>query len=75
MSTDIRGEFVDDRIPEAHLKLTRERTDDDFPVDPERGLFYCSECENRITRSTKTENEYGHERDCSHHQTLGGGSS
>lgn len=43
-----------------------------FEVDREKGLFYCTACHFRITRNTNNHNEYGHARDCPHHETYGG---
>lgn len=47
------------------------RKGDGFEIDADRGLFYCKECCRRVTLNRESEREYGHERDCQHHQTSG----
>lgn len=43
----------------------------DLEVDPARGLFYCVECNRRVTRNTENGKEYGHDRYCEYHETSG----
>lgn len=76
MSTDTTHEGLDGdpvHVPEDHLTLTPENPAKvGISADPERGEFYCEDCNARITRSTTSHTEYGHRRDCEYLNHVGG---
>lgn len=61
--------------PESHLSFDLESGSASNLGADGRGEYFCTECDTRITRSTSTHNEYGHQRSCSHHQVFTGESS
>lgn len=76
MSTESLEQTLGGDLVPAHLTLNPDhRISAGLGVDVEQGEFYCQDCENRVTKNASNDNEYGHERGCSHHQVFGGGSA
>ncbi len=75
MSADLDRQqqlLTGEAIP-AHLTTNPEvRESEGYEVDVDKGELYCEDCHLRVTRNTNNHNEYGHARDCPHHQTYGG---
>ena len=70
-----QSQLTGDGFP-AHLTTEPDhRIGTGLDLDADEGLFYCKDCEIRVTRNSKNFNEYGHARDCGHHQVFSGDSS
>lgn len=73
MSADTKQQRLDGSVDPEHLTTDPEvRIAPGLEVDATEGLWYCTECDLRITRNSHNHNEYGHARSCEHHQTFSG---
>lgn len=71
MSTHSQQQLLSGETLPVHLTTNpSSRIAPDLEIDAARGLFYCEDCNRRITRNRQSHREYGHDLDCEHHETA-----
>lgn len=75
MSVDHQANLAMETPPESHLSHNLDvGCASNYGADGP-GEYFCKVCDTRITRSTTSYNEYGHQRSCEHHEVYSGDGS